>query len=272
MEHFSSLSVLFSDNLQPFDNLFRKTFPKGLDKRQELWYSMRPSSAQTPPVSGLPGRVKHIQPNIFCGFSACGISRLHRKYRPCAWFRYFFCERLFAVFFPAIRETGALKEAVRSFSKHRKGIAARCCHRVWQAIPFPCVLFGRLGLFRPYNPTVSPRISYIPHQKTKENDDRQQKRTTASFESVPARASKRDKAGTGCWHQCAGDPRRKAAYRPACPCGQADGFRNCYANFPAVYRCVQSRRVPSMTCGTTSLCSARKYAERCKTAQTSPVN
>ena len=32
IEHFSSLSVLFSDNLQLFDNLFRKTFPNGLDK------------------------------------------------------------------------------------------------------------------------------------------------------------------------------------------------------------------------------------------------
>ena len=104
---------------------------------------------------------------FFAGSPACGISRLHRKYRPYAWFRYFFCERLFAVLSPAIRETEALREAVRLFSEHRKGIAARCCHRVWQAIPFPCVLFGRLGLYRPYNPAVSPRISYIPHQKNK---------------------------------------------------------------------------------------------------------
>ncbi len=78
-----------------------------------------------------------------------------------------FVSGFFAVLSPVIRETEALKEAVRSFSEHRKGIAARCCHRVWQAIPFPCVLFGRLGLCRPYNPAVSPRISYIPHQKNK---------------------------------------------------------------------------------------------------------
>lgn len=41
-----------------------------------------------------------------------------------------FVSGFFAVLSPAIRETEALKEAVRSFSEHRKGVAARCCHRV----------------------------------------------------------------------------------------------------------------------------------------------
>lgn len=81
------------------------------------------------------------------------------------------------------------------------------------------------GCSAPITPPFRPAFLISHIKKTKGNDDdRQQKRTAANSESVPARASKRDKTGTGCWHQCAGNPRRKAAYHPACPCGRADGF------------------------------------------------